>query len=71
MAPELKKLDGERAIHGISAEGAVWVEVTLDPRIGVTRRSRHARPDRAPIDVYHSFLRCWATVAAVATVVAG
>lgn len=55
-----RKLSRERALHGISAEGVVWTEIHFDARLGTTRRSRHARPGRGGIDIYHSFLRCCA-----------
>jgi hypothetical protein len=54
------KLDRERELHGLSADGVVWTELLLDSRLGSTRRSRHARPERATVDVYHSFLKCCA-----------
>lgn len=55
-----RKLDRERGLHGISAEGVVWTEIRIDARLGTTRRSRHARAGRGEIDIYHSFLRCCA-----------
>lgn len=53
-----RKLERERGLHGISAEGAVWTEIRIDARLGTTRRSRHARAGRGEIEIYHSFLRC-------------
>jgi hypothetical protein len=55
-----RKLERERRLHGISAEGVVRTEISIDARLGTTRRSRHARAGRGEIDVYHSFLRCCA-----------
>jgi hypothetical protein len=52
------KLERERSSHGLAATGRVWTEQELDSRLGTTRRSRHARTGLAPIDVYHSFLKC-------------
>lgn len=54
------KLGRERRRHGLPARGPVWTELVLDARLGTTRRSRHARADRTPIDIYHSFLKCCA-----------
>ncbi len=53
-----RKLDRERRAHHLSMEGPVWEVMELDPRMGATRRSRHLRPGRPRIDVYHSFLKC-------------
>jgi hypothetical protein len=66
-----EKLDAERRLHGLAEKGAVWIPVSLDPRIGTTWVSRHKRttpaaaPDVAavsepPLDIYNSFLRCCA-----------
>ena len=55
-----RKLERERGLHGLPAEGSLWTELRLDARLGTTRRSRHARPGRGGIDIYHSFLRCCA-----------
>lgn len=55
-----RKLDRERVLHGIAADGVVWTELSIDARLGTTRRSRHARAGRGGIDIYHSFLKCCA-----------
>jgi len=55
-----QKMARERTVHGLCPDGAVWAEMVLDARLGTTRRSRHAPSGRAPIDIYHSFLKCCA-----------
>ena len=55
------KFDEDRALYGLVRWGAIWTIATLDARLGGTWISRHVRNSAAPIDIYHSFLRCHGT----------
>lgn len=54
------KLERERSAHGLTSKGTVWTEREIDVRLGTTRLSKHTRAGRAPIAIYHSFLKCCA-----------
>ncbi len=53
------KLDKERAVHCLPAEGDVWRSDVQDTRLPTTMRSRHVRNGPGLLDVYHSFLKCF------------
>jgi hypothetical protein len=52
------KLDEKRATLGLHATEAVWVTEPDVRSLSDTRRSRHERAGRCPIDLYHSFIMC-------------
>lgn len=55
-----RKLDKERATHGLAPTGPVWTVAHLAEGLGESRCSVHERKGLAAIEVYHSFVLCYA-----------
>jgi hypothetical protein len=54
-----RKLNRDRALHGLALKGAIWTTQQLDVRLGWTFVSLHTREGSlGPIVLYHSFVRC-------------